>query len=887
VEKALFTCGILFHYVGQNMVAQNFATLCDVSVRVQPRAFSFRTPFNIHFCTNREASPLQINLATMTSNAVQKQWEAPATGTLAFAAWDRLSALLKATSQDDVQASTVIALEKIGIRCLVNPELISRGIDALGGNESIRISETKLLFGFARGSTAFESRKSTPCVQGFLLIAALENCGLIAKEVGEIMFEILASSGDLAATPVSTQQLTKLIKVLSGYCQTVLSPDGADVIASSVEIFASLNQDLQSDAASADFWSQSSPKQWAELLLESLDAIRDDAVHHVDLVGSHGAVWVTALFLWLNREELALFHGNKIYLGKIDARIRIVLGFDAGSHTRPTTGAGEPHSWKVRTWKKGESLQSLVDPNSRMELDTLLQSRRTNNLPSLTRLPAGALRGYYQSLSNSEADVEVLGGLAAAMLHTTLTLGKIAKPGTDETRTLRDFCSAQSIYRLNTILKIFGWSPSAKSETKIRHHWTKVRDVLLQKTRSQHDLESVETIYAKYLIQYIGDPWGSARAEELMESARRIAMQALLALFVCAPASRRDSPRNDDIFDEQLLRSLPVNVKYGRNLFSGLFGQSVGLTNTKSTPPDLVNFRHCIFQFTNCGEAIPLRTGDASKVVAISGRGTTTFLAPLLHHTTTLEGLLDVILLPGDIHFDDERFELVLESPYNPVARPGSVETYFQTVETINVSNKKPNPDPNIGKVTYLFHKDDTALEMESKVCISGGWEETRTYCNSIEMIAFATHFGRQDALLVPDTTEALQEAVANAYEEAERLYPRSAQGFEYLQPFRYAQMLHLDGTPSPSRTWILWLTLTSPAPLASGHFFGASEEADPQGWKLYRTFMQQDCSIKQCLVLALRQTTEDMKSDERRKYLKSLGLAMYGIKIVTNFECW
>jgi hypothetical protein len=822
----------------------------------------------------------------MTSNAVQKQWEAPAAGTIAFAAWDRLSALLKATSQDDVQASTVIALEKIGIRCLVNPKLISRGIDALGGNENIRVSETKLLFGFARGSTALEARKSTPCVQGFLLISSLENCGLTAKEVGEVMFEILASSGDLAATPVSTQQLTKLVKVLSGHCQTVLSPDGTDIIASSMEVFASLNQDLQSDAASAAFWSQSSPKQWGELLLESLDAVRDDAVHHVDLVGSHGAVWITALFLWLNREEVALFHRNKIYLGKIDTKIRIILDFDAGSHTRPSTGAGESHSWKVRTWKKGESLQSLVDPNSRMELDTLPQSRRTNNLPLLTRLPAGALRGYYRSLSNSEVEVEVLGGLAAAMLHTTLILGKIAKPGTDETRTLYDFCSAQSIYRLNTILKIFGWSPSAKSGTKIGFHWTSIRDELLQKTRSHHELRGVEAIYAKYLIQYIGDPWESARAEELMESARRIAMQALLALFVCTPASHGDSRRNDDVLDEQLLRSLPINVKYGQNLFSELLGQSVGLT--KSTPPDLVNFRHYIFQFINCGEAIPLRTGAASKVVAISGRGTTTFLAPLLHHTTTLEGLLDVVLLLGDIYFDDERFELVLESPYNPIARPGIRETYFHTVKTIDVSNEKPNPDPNIGKVTYLFHKDDTTLEMESKICISGDWKETRTYCNSIEKIAFATHFGRQDALSVPDTTEALQEAVANAHEEAERLSPGSAHRFERWQPFRYAEMLHLDGTPAVDWAQTFWLTLTSPTPLASGHFFSASEEVDPQGWKLcYRTFMQHDCSIKQCLILALRQTTEDMKSDERRKHLKLEGLAKYGIKIVTNFECW
>jgi hypothetical protein len=821
----------------------------------------------------------------MADNAVQKQWEAPATGTLAFAAWDRLSALLKATTQDDVQASAVMAIEKIGFRCLVNPELIGRGIDALGGNENIRISETKLLFGIARGGTALESRKSTPCVQGFLLIASLQNCGLTIKEVGEILFEILASSGDLAATPVSTQQLTKLVKVLSGHCQAVLSPDGVDVIASTMHAFASINQDLQSNAASAAFWSRCSPKHWGELLLKSFDAIGDDAVHRVDLVGSYGAMWITALFVWLNREELALFHGNKIYLGKIDARIRIILCFDAESDIQPIPGAGEPNSWKVRAWKKGESLQSLIDPTDRMELGTLPQSRRTNDLPSLTRLPAGALKGYYQSLSNSEVEVEVLGGLAAAMLHTTLILGKITRPGTGETRALRDFCSTVSIYRLNTILKIFGWSPSAKPGTKMGRHWTEVRDELLMEARSHHTWRSIEAIYKKYLIKYIGDPWESARAEELMESARRTAMQALLALFVCAPAPNRDSRGNVNVIDENLLRSLPINVKYGRSLFSRLLGQSVGLT--RSTLPDLVNFRHSIFQFINCGEAIPLGTGDASKVIAISGRGTTAFLAPLLHHTTTLEGLLDVVLLRGNIYFEDERFELVQESIYKPGARPSILNAFSPVVETVNVPEKKPKPEPNVGKLTYLFHKDETTLEMESRICIFGDWEETRAYCSSIEKIAFATHFGGQDASSVPDTTEALQEALANAHEQAEKLSPGSAFANDLWQPFRYAQILCLDVIWETDWATSFWLALTLPMPLDSGRFFSASEEVDPERQLCYRTFVQHDCSIKQCLILALWQTTEDMKSDERRKNLKLEDLVKYGIKIVTNSEYW
>lgn len=97
-------------------------------------------------------------MADSSSSPLYKQWETPAALGQGLGVVDRLVALVKAASQDDVQPQAVIAIENLGADCLVSSDLISEGIDALNGNESIRLRDTKALIGLQNERTVAEFR---------------------------------------------------------------------------------------------------------------------------------------------------------------------------------------------------------------------------------------------------------------------------------------------------------------------------------------------------------------------------------------------------------------------------------------------------------------------------------------------------------------------------------------------------------------------------------------------------------------------------------------------------------------------------------------------------------------------------------------------------------
>ena len=96
-------------------------------------------------------------MADRNSILITRQWEAPTTVTASLNIIDRLISLNKAASQDDVQPQAAIAIENLGVLCLVSPDLIGEGVDALKGNESVRVKDTKLLIGLSNGGYSFPS----------------------------------------------------------------------------------------------------------------------------------------------------------------------------------------------------------------------------------------------------------------------------------------------------------------------------------------------------------------------------------------------------------------------------------------------------------------------------------------------------------------------------------------------------------------------------------------------------------------------------------------------------------------------------------------------------------------------------------------------------------
>jgi hypothetical protein len=146
------------------------------------------------------------------SNSIYKQWDTPAALGQGLGIADRVFSLIKAASQDDVQPQALIALESLGSECLVSNDLIADGIDALKGNQSVRLMDSKLLLGLRNGNTIAELRKSTSCIQAFLLITALEMCGYDETSVADVLYHMLSCKSLLKTAPVSKQQLRTLLK---------------------------------------------------------------------------------------------------------------------------------------------------------------------------------------------------------------------------------------------------------------------------------------------------------------------------------------------------------------------------------------------------------------------------------------------------------------------------------------------------------------------------------------------------------------------------------------------------------------------------------------------------------------------------------------------------
>ncbi|KAI9890501.1 MAG: hypothetical protein M1814_003840 [Vezdaea aestivalis] len=154
-----------------------------------------------------------------SSQAVSKQWN-PAVTT--FSTIEKLTSLMRAATQDDVQVAAVLSLEQLGSRLIVTDRLISDGVDALNGHYSMRAKDTRLVFGLNWGGVASQLKDSSSGVQGFLLISALKLCTYNGQELAETLFEFMSFEGLLRDTAVSMRQFQSLISAISGHSEALL-----------------------------------------------------------------------------------------------------------------------------------------------------------------------------------------------------------------------------------------------------------------------------------------------------------------------------------------------------------------------------------------------------------------------------------------------------------------------------------------------------------------------------------------------------------------------------------------------------------------------------------------------------------------------------------------
>lgn len=185
---------------------------------------------------------------------------------------------------------------------IVSPKLISDGVDALNGNENVRLADAKLLVGISWGGIAAQMRRSTACVRAFLLISALKICAYDDLGIAEIIYEYLSGAKLLDSEPVSVQQLKDLIDVVSGHSNALL--------ASVQHIMDEVVQCLSNQGS--ENWPRScfeslAVKSIGEIFLCCFEAIQQDEGKYIELSGQDGLIWIATVLLWLCPDDVGFF----------------------------------------------------------------------------------------------------------------------------------------------------------------------------------------------------------------------------------------------------------------------------------------------------------------------------------------------------------------------------------------------------------------------------------------------------------------------------------------------------------------------------------------------------------------------------------------------------
>ena len=496
---------------------------------------------------------------SLSQRNVAAQWDV---GKTAFTSADRLLQLISTVTQDNVQPQAVLAAEALGLSLMVSSKRIDEAIVALGGNESTRLADFKVMIGLSSGGVVRIIRNSTALTQIFLVATACKLC-YVTSEIGNLLFEMIATSGILTKFAVSSSQLAQLVYAFSGHAEGIVPVDLMHEVAIAVSTISghhSIYQPLET-------------KILAELLFKVFDGLRDDSVESITLSGAASGVWLTTFFIWLLPEITSIFVQQQLIRGSGNSKLCIQLD--------PVIDC----AWKMQTWKAEGQPTSFVF------------SELAEDKPKFDFLPIRLTKNYLENHSRfgntkeRSMAISIAGALAGGIICLLMEEGNLftwklcCRNKTKCAATpLRSAMSGDWISRYENVLLDYGWDESIKdgqgqAYAKLRSGFRKNRQ------RSSDDaVDTIETIgdlITRLSTEYIDERSGEWPLKHLnsfvFDFAFRIAADAV-ATAVCNFVSghRRMSLKQNTNLERRFL-SAPLTMEglnvyaYQRHAFSRLF----------------------------------------------------------------------------------------------------------------------------------------------------------------------------------------------------------------------------------------------------------------------------------------------------------------------------
>ena len=519
-----------------------------------------------------------------------------------------------------------LALERLGARLIVSPKLISDGVDALKGNESVRLADARLLLGLSWGGIAAQMRLSTACVRAFLLLSAIKVCAYDDRGIADIIYEYLSSAKLLDFEPVSVQQLKSLVDVLSGH---------SDALLPSVQ--RTMDDVIQSLADQGpNNWPRScldllAVKSIAEIFLRCFEAIQQDEGGYIEISGQDGLIWIATVLLWLSPDEVGLFSQRHLLFGAAHGKVRIMVCNPLNTTNRS--------GWEIRTWKAEKSFTTIIAAD---DTPDWAPPRRTR--PKILRKN---VRLFFLREGFDEAQLDLVGALAAGLIDAALRFGKLCSLRNDAPTydarppeaPLKLLYKQSYVERGGRVMEEYGWKLSS-----IRAH-------------------AMEFL-ARYTEEYRSPDRGSIDVSNLLASFFHGTQRGVY--IKTGEYNRRApfaGPNRAVLLAQHALASAQTN--YG--------------TLVQFYLPPLEPRDHWIYPLLTSGdlsfsdliERFYIAAGvDIDRVqryyggvpIIVSSEGRVLFPRTLLDHSTRQDSLLELVVVPGRIHYDGSYFDAVVDN---------------------------------------------------------------------------------------------------------------------------------------------------------------------------------------------------------------------------------
>ncbi|SMQ48231.1 unnamed protein product [Zymoseptoria tritici ST99CH_3D7] len=687
--------------------------------------------------------------------ALSAQWDV---GNSLFGAASGLRALASVLSKEEVHVQAVYAFESIGARLIVDDALHGEAVDALNGNESVRVAGMKLLIGLQSGGLVHALRGSPSCVRTFLLVAALKGCSYEPQEIADILHEIMVSTKLLSQVPVAARQLRSMIKAISGNAEGMLK----SFVDRNMEVVTALAGSAV--RCTQESWQKIPEKDMGKLLTNAFNAIQSDEFDCTELSGKTGLIRIASIMLWLNPDQTGVFSGEECVVGSKIGKLRIRRAKARSSERRP--------GWTVNNWKALRSSTSFIKGDAADEEFIVPH-------PSTNIIPLKATRQYYASIAVTAGHVDVFGGYAAALLDCIFDYGRLdrfepSQPNHDallhdaeqwDHMGAKDFVPLRSLWPSSFLSDLkesgglwadLGWCPDAIEQPRLSMYQEMSTHIVNQQRLARqsvdpNDISHVANatynsmgVYSKF-ISAMSKHWRVSRGKEnVLQGEEKKMLQHIETLVASAMLLSQQRPIGD--VAPYFNPATPGHWIWDALDSAGLLlSELAGLCLKASVNPSTMSFK-------------PNRAIQSTDLI-VATHGRVGFPYVLQAHSCLQEDALAVTVIAGTIRYNEHAYDVVLEMMPTEDT-PASFQKLRQHAVATNPqldqatagasfdhlsSPCRLSANPNETKLTHLIATSETCLFLKTRLSSQPHPDRTPfsqlvSYKNTALRIAAAEH---------------------------------------------------------------------------------------------------------------------------------------------------